>query len=945
MTVGFTDLLEREAERCDALAALDRAISGDGAAIAFIAPAGVGKTSLLQALGSEARSRGARVLSARGTELEHGLAFGLAGQLFMPALATAIGEERRRLLAGPARLAAPVIGLSTQTLGAGTPDAVLNGLYWLCANLCEPRPVVLLVDDAHWADTSSLRFLVHLTHRYEGLPLLLTVAARPAEPGVERATLSALLDDEETIVCSPRPLSSAGTATLVRRHVGDVASDALCSACHAATGGNPFLIGELVDELRREGHDPASAQTACIEDIGPPAVARSVLVRLARLPPDAVALARAVAIFPEGAEFRHLIALARIDERAAVQAADALEEMAVLAPGRPMTFLHPLMRTAVYQDLPEATRALLHLDAARVLRAEGAHPGSIATHVLAIEPGMDPAAFPDLMAAAGAALMTGAPEAALRYLDRALLEPLAPAAAASALHLRGLAGMLAGSPAALDDLRAAVEATGSADAAVLRDLARVLAFGFETAEAAALLDRAMAVCAGSDPDLHARCAIDRVWVLWGHEETAPRYASEMQALVIAEQADTLLERAMAGFKACWEAYQCSDADRAVAYARRALSDRRLVAEGFDGLPPIAFAAVALALADRPTDALNALDAALDVQRETGSAMGLTYGYVVSAIVRIYAGELADAEGDLKLASELARDRLAGRQAMMSVRPLLAAVALERAGQSAADELLDGLEPEPTWVGIHVLAARGHVHLAAGRNASAIEDLTAARRLCEARGQINPLYPIPWRGDLALATAASGDRARALEQADDDLANARRFGAVGVLGECLRVAGLVTGGEDGLILLSEAATVLAPSSARFLYGQALTDLGAGLRRANHRAAARGPLRLAVDLANRCGSTRLAQRAAEEQRAAGGRARRTFVTGVEALTPSERRVARMAAEGLTNREIAEQLYLTVKTVEMHVGNALGKLGISSRREFATLLAADRELDAKT
>jgi DNA-binding CsgD family transcriptional regulator len=937
VTVGFTDLLEREDERVAALAALDHALGGDGVAIAFVATAGVGKTSLVRALGTEARARGARTLSARGIELEHGLAFGLAGQLFTPALAAAVGEERERLLGGTARLAGSVLGLAP---GTPTPDAALHGLYWLCANLCDDRPLVLVVDDAHWADAASLRFLVHLVHRFDGLPLLLAVAARPAEPGIERELLDALLQDEGTRVCTPQPLSSAATAQLVRRHLGSDAAHGLCSACHAATGGNPFLVGELVDALRREGVDPASADATAVDGIGPPAVARSVLVRLGRLTDDAIALARAVAIFPEGAEFRHLVALAGIDERSAAGAANALVEMAILARGRPMTFLHPMMRSAVYRDLPEASRALLHLDAVRLLRAEGADPATIATHLLATEPGMDPGAFADLMAAAGAALMTGAPDAALRYLDRALLEPVPAPATASARHLRGLAAMLVGSPTALGDLQAALDASRADDPSLLRDLARVYGFGFQTTEAAALLDRAIAACAGSDPDLQGRCMIDRIWILWGHEQTGSRYASEMLATQVAAEPETLLEHALAGFKACWKAYRCEDADEAVAFARRALAGGVLLAEAFDGLPPIAFAACALALCDEPQEALTTLAASTQSQRETGSAMGLTYMYMVTGLVRIYAGELADAESDLRLGLELTRGQLAGRMGELSVLPLLAVVALERQGPPAADELLAGLEADPTWVGIHLLAARGHIHLAAGRFQAAIEDLTRTRRLCEARGQVNPLYPLPWRGDLALATAASGDRHAALQQAQDDLANARRFGAAGVLGECLRVAGLLARGDDRLVLLSESAKVLAGSSARLLHAQTLADLGAALRRDNHRVAARDPLRLAIDLAHRCGSVRLETRAGEELRAAGGRPRRTFVTGVDALTPSERRVARLAAAGFTNREIAQQLYLTVKTVEMHVGNALSKLGIASRRQFEAALEGRSE-----
>lgn len=128
--------------------------------------------------------------------------------------------------------------------------------------------------------------------RFDGLRLLLAVAARPAEPGPRRALLDELLHDEAMHVCRLRPLSASASATMVRARLGAQASVALCDACHTATGGNPLLVAELARALRDDGIDVATAGAAAVEQIGPRTVARSVLVRLSRLGADAVALVR-----------------------------------------------------------------------------------------------------------------------------------------------------------------------------------------------------------------------------------------------------------------------------------------------------------------------------------------------------------------------------------------------------------------------------------------------------------------------------------------------------------------------------------------------------------------------------------------------------------------------------------------------------------------------------
>jgi DNA-binding NarL/FixJ family response regulator len=166
-----------------------------------------------------------------------------------------------------------------------------------------------------------------------------------------------------------------------------------------------------------------------------------------------------------------------------------------------------------------------------------------------------------------------------------------------------------------------------------------------------------------------------------------------------------------------------------------------------------------------------------------------------------------------------------------------------------------------------------------------------------------------------------------------------FGAPRALGIALRVAGLARGGRAGLELLAESARSLAGSPALLERARSLTEYGAALRRAGERAAARAPLAEALDLAARCGARPLVARAREELKATGARPRRVWRTGLEALTPSELRIVRLAAEGRANREIAHELYVTLKTVEGHLSRAYTKLGVESRVQLAGALEREK------
>jgi DNA-binding CsgD family transcriptional regulator len=234
----------------------------------------------------------------------------------------------------------------------------------------------------------------------------------------------------------------------------------------------------------------------------------------------------------------------------------------------------------------------------------------------------------------------------------------------------------------------------------------------------------------------------------------------------------------------------------------------------------------------------------------------------------------------------------------------------------------------------VLYSRGVLRLAQARPREALADLLACGERQDRWGARNPAV-LPWCSAAALAHAALGDEALARQLADAELSAARAFGEPRAIGMSLRAAGLVHGGRSGIALLEEAVAVLGGADARLELARALVDLGAMRRRSGQRMAARDPLRRGLDLAQRTGAVALMERARTELLATGARPRRLVLTGVDALTPSERRLAEMAADGLTNRQIAQALFVTMKTVEAHLRSIYRKLDIDSRRELASAL----------
>jgi DNA-binding CsgD family transcriptional regulator/tetratricopeptide (TPR) repeat protein len=933
-------LFERDRELAAVAGLIGPTLSG-GRLLAIEGPPGIGKTALIAHAKALAKEAGMEVLGGRGSEFERRFSFGVARQLFEPFVARLPARERAEVLAGAAALAAPLFDVAqlADESAADSSLATLHGLYWLTANVAARKPLLLAVDDLHWCDLPSLRWLAYLLPRMEGLNLLVLLGLRPAEPGEDEALIGQIVSDPLATIVRPAPLSTQATTRLVRETLPE-ADDAFCAACQEETGGNPLLLRELVYAVAAEDLAPTQANVNRLHELGALAGSRAVSLRLSGLPPEATALAQAVAVLGDDADPRHAAALAGLDGQAASEPAAALARAGVLRPRPPLGFVHPLIGAAIYEGLTPLERETGHARAAHLLAAAGAEPERVAAHLLRSPPAADPEVVATLRDAARRAGSRGAPESAVAYLRRALAEPPPAAERAGVLFQLGSVEALVSGDAAIEHLR---EAHGLVDDAIKRsEIALMLGrqlFLLREEEADAVLVGALDELSGADPELgrmlEAALITKDLFVPSLHQRAVERL-ERVRTRSGDSEARTLGEKLLLSLLAYHDARAGAARAEAVALTRRALAGGRLVREDPSGtafVPPC----TVLAMADLD-EALAVYDDALAEAHRRGSPFALAAVKVFRAQTSVWRGDLAEAEADVREALSVGQAwgvsaRFAGHGAAFLADALMeqgkvddAAAALSRAEQG------DALATSARLLFLRDSNAR--LRILRGDVAGGLADLLEAGRSYDAVGSRNPAF-ISWRSQAALALLALGRRDEARPLAEEDLALARAWGAPRALGAALRVAGLMEGPERGVALLEEAVEVLRASPARLEHAKARTDLGAALRRLNRRSAAREQLRRAVELATICGAVRLAARAETELLATGARPRRVALSGVASLTPSERRVAEMAAEGPTNREIAQALFVTQRTVEVHLTSIYRKLAISSRSQLASAL----------
>jgi DNA-binding CsgD family transcriptional regulator len=903
-------LLEREGE----LAALRDVLSRHGSVAVIEAPAGVGKTALMDAARAIAEDSGLLVLTARGAELEQAFAFGVVRQLFEHGAST-------EAFAGAARFAAPLIGVELEGVPAAPPEdpfAARHALYWLTANLAAERPLAVFVDDAHWADAASLGVIAHIANRVAGLPIALIVASREAVPGLETTLRLA-------------PLGEQAAATLVRSVVAG-ADDALCRACHAATGGNPFFLHELVRAMA-EGAVAADR----VADQSPERVTREIAGRLAALPADARSVAQAAAVLGDGAPLRQAAALAGISVGDAGGAADALIAAGVLRSAHPLAFVHPLMGAAVYAGMADSARD--HSRAARLLAEEAESPERVAAQLLRCPPSGDPWAFDRLVAAARQSAARGAADAVATYLLRALDEPPPPERRADVLLDIGRAECGFDPGAAVVHLREAL----AGEIAIERRfeatmlLAGVLGHVGRVNEAADVVEDQFDTLS-SRPDLR------------GPTEAALANITRIDPAT-RRRADRVIERMRR---------RVDDGERDPAVLGTIAAEMGLAGEPADrmnelaeiavlGMEPTAATAAgwswyngirSLIAGERYDFALRALDDALERARERGAPIDVGAVLVFRAELFAHIGELANGEVDARTLQEVA-EGYGWVLGLGTAVWVLGYVLIERGELDEAEAVLFGGQFAESaaavphvYSNVWVLWVRGLLRRAMGRPAEAAVEFRECGRRATAIDNLSPSL-LPWRSDLAHALLDVGDAAEARWLAIDELGRAHALGGRRAIGIALGAAARVEGGAEEIRLLREAAALLEESPAQLERARVCAALGLALHRSGDAEGAREPLRQAIDLAHRCGAQVLEDAALGELRATGARPRRRLASGAGALTPSERRIAELAAAGSQNREIAETLFVTTATVEYHLRNAYRKLGITSRTQLAEAL----------
>lgn len=913
--------LERDDEIAHIREALDAATRGEGRVVVIEGRAGIGKTRLVHECRELAKERGFGRLQAVGDALESAMAWGVVRQLVERSVSRYSGEIREKILAGPSGAALKALDDAAYDPSEAELARTLHSLWWVAVDLSSTRPLLITVDDAHWADLSSLQFLVYLSRRIADLPIALIVATRP--PADNTGPLAQLSVSADRLL--PRPLTTDAINALVSGH------PEVIKALHAASGGNPFLTKVLVDELGSLGLPLDDAATAeRIGGLGPSTVFRATL---GRLPADAVALAGAVAVLGSHADPWQAAALAGVSDLPS--AVEALVAANVVVTGEHLEYVHPVVREAVLTGLGPIARASLHARAATALWESHAPADHVAAHLIHAPKGTLPNAADVLRKAAATLLSAGDAHTAAAHLARAVDERPNDAALRAEL---GRALLRTGDAVnAHRHLKAA--ATGLPDAELVAAAASATAVIEGPAAAIAELTEAINARPDGESRLHleARLAVFRSF-LPEQRQVASAHLSAYSGLA----GGTPDERTLLGLLAQMGRYEVWPHDQVAATATRALANGAYLDDATgstDAMVAWLVALLALMAADGVDTARREIERARLKVRTHGSPVEFAMVTNASQFLNWRCGNMptveAEAEGALAaIAQEDPVSQVIGLRATST--HFAAYSALERGDIDAAQAAVDTFDlahvsAPPMMPTIWLHEVRGLIALARGNAAQA---LTEAHRQRDAMAAVQVDPPtIPWRGVAVRALLQLGEPATAL--ASEQLDIARKWGAATEVGAALRLLAHACA-DSRLELLTESVNVLENSPSRLELARSLVDLGETLRVARRRTDARDPLHRAIDLATTCGSAILRTRAIEALEALGDRPRRQLVVGAESLTASERRVADLAAAGRANREIAQELFVTPKTVENHLGRIYTKLGIAGRRDLPRVLA---------
>ena len=959
-------------ERVSELDVLERAVGrlggGTGGVVVVEAAAGLGKTALLDRAARLAADAGCLVRRAAPGLHEREFPFGVVRALLESPLRDVPASERARLLSGAAALAGALLldggtpgadsgtpGADGRTPGAdgemsgadgemsgadgGTPGAddhppggvgataIAHGVMWLCAGLAGKRPVVLIVDDAQWSDRRSLQVLSYLAGRSDDLPLLIVVAARIGDRRAANDLLALLGGTRSATVLHPQPVTSMGAARLIRT-LAPEASNHVCDECHRATAGNPWLLAELARQMQT--HGPAAIEQP--ETFAPrvTAAARAVVRRrMAELEPRDRAVAAAWAVIGGGAPAHAIAQVADVALPELGGVHDALTAAGLVRPdGDGMA--HELIATTIMDDLTPAERERLHRESARALIEAGASSDVVARHLLKCQPQGD-ADTSDWLERAGAeAVQRGAPGTAVTYLERALEERAPMASRGRVLANLASTSFDAGAPDPRPRLRDALEQTGDR-AARLDVLTRLAAydviFGGDAGDVQLLTHEESDLRTDSEGRLRVQAALlDALLALPERHAERARLAA---AIHLGDAADPVVRRVVVAHRA-WLATELGTADAG------ACATMALEALGGGFLLPEAGHRAAyhlcigvLVMTGHARQARRAIAALRDEALARGSIPMRAAAATYAAELLLRAGRVGEAEANAREALELAGGNSTAFAAS-STQVLVGALA-ERGAFDDAHELLrarGGGEPR----------TRARLALAEGDFERAFASARDAGAHDDQRGRANPACAA-WRSTASLALAHLGRREEAAALAEAELALAEGFGAPMAIARAMLARAVSEPSDEARVSICRRGLASLEASrvgAELESVRLRLELGSTLARLGRRIEARELLRPALADADAVGAARLAERARRELVATGLRPRRAALEGASALTPRQREIVELAAAGKGNRAIAQQLFLSIKTVETHLAAGYRKLGVNTRMGLSTAVA---------
>ncbi|MFJ8079585.1 ATP-binding protein [Streptomyces sp. NPDC096205] len=865
-------------ERDEEVAAIARAVdtlcadrASAGSLLLYRGEAGLGKTALLHEARRIAEERGCTVWSARGGEALRSVPFHVVRQLLQPALVSMLPEEARDYLDDWYDIAGPALGIVEPTERQADPQGVCDGLVAAVRRLARREyPLVLLVDDAHWADQETLRWLAAFAERIDDLPVLVLVARRPGETAGESARYLEEIAAAGRTVTNLSALTPDATAGLTRVTLGAHADAPFCREVWAVTGGNPYETVELLAKVQDSELEPTETSAGELRALNRSARGGGLVARLEGLGVEATRFAWAAAILGTGISVDLVAKLATMPRNEAARCAELLQGARILTtPDQPesgeLEFVHPLIASAVYNSIPEALRTAMHGIAAKVVTDSGLGAAAASRHLLQVHPDDDAELVGQLREAAAEHLAVGAPDAARRCLERALEEPPRPEVHAQVLYELGCATLLTAPATTIGHLRTALSMPGLDGAervdAVFR-LSQALLHNDQLEQAV----RTVEAEAARHEDGPARLRLQAVQYMWegiyAGEATSPGRSERLARLAATCTGRDNSERALLILRGFDAMTHGENAEEVVELCDRALVNGRL-APGLGwtdtewGIELLMMLGSSYAYADRLDRAESLFSEALRAYTTAGWSGGhLSLANAFLGLAYRRQGQLRDAEKVLRESLRLAERVGRGLPLYWSATCGLVDTLLARGHVEAAWAIAEQYGFAPPYPSTIVLpdtrSVRGRLLLAVGRTKEGINELGEAEKAAVARGGHNPVLA-PWTVDLARALAAE-DPARAAQLAADARRQAERFGTDTAIGEALRCAAALETGQEKVRLAAKAVAFLEASPCQYEHAAARIEHGLAARSV-------AELNRGLSLARSCGADGLVAQARE------------------------------------------------------------------------------------